>query len=117
MGIGIGGDYPLSAVISSEFASSHIRGRMLTAVFANQGWGQFCERSQFSIPDPETLNISAVASLVGFLILLGFKNSFHDLSATLPDSSVNEAIDRTWRLMLGLGSCFGKSSYITTRLR
>ena len=42
MGVGIGGDYPLSAVISSEFASTHIRGRMMTAVFANQGWGQFC---------------------------------------------------------------------------
>lgn len=41
MGVGIGGDYPLSAVISSEFASTHIRGRMMTAVFANQGWGQF----------------------------------------------------------------------------
>ena len=41
MGIGIGGDYPLSAVISSEFASAHIRGRLMTAVFANQGWGQF----------------------------------------------------------------------------
>jgi MFS transporter, PHS family, inorganic phosphate transporter len=43
MGIGIGGDYPLSAVISSEFASTHIRGRLMTAVFANQGWGQFSE--------------------------------------------------------------------------
>lgn len=41
MGIGIGGDYPLSAVISSEFASTHIRGRLMTAVFANQGWGNF----------------------------------------------------------------------------
>lgn len=42
MGVGIGGDYPLSAVISSEFASTHLRGRLMTAVFANQGWGQFC---------------------------------------------------------------------------
>ena len=41
MGIGIGGDYPLSAVISSEFASTRIRGRMMTAVFAAQGWGNF----------------------------------------------------------------------------
>lgn len=41
MGIGIGGDYPLSAIISSEFSSVHIRGRLMTAVFANQGWGQF----------------------------------------------------------------------------
>jgi PHS family inorganic phosphate transporter-like MFS transporter len=41
MGVGIGGDYPLSAVISSEFASTHIRGRLMTAVFAFQGWGNF----------------------------------------------------------------------------
>ena len=41
MGVGIGGDYPLSAVISSEFASTHIRGRLMTAVFASQGWGYF----------------------------------------------------------------------------
>ena len=47
MGIGIGGDYPLSAVISSEFASTKIRGRMMTAVFANQGWGQFSEFSYY----------------------------------------------------------------------
>ena len=41
MGVGVGGDYPLSAVISSEFASTKIRGRMMTAVFAAQGWGNF----------------------------------------------------------------------------
>ena len=41
MGVGIGGDYPLSAIISSEFASTRIRGRMMTAVFAGQGWGNF----------------------------------------------------------------------------
>jgi PHS family inorganic phosphate transporter-like MFS transporter len=39
MGIGIGGDYPLSAVISSEFAATRSRGRLMTAVFASQGWG------------------------------------------------------------------------------
>ena len=43
MGVGIGGDYPISAVISSEFSSVHIRGRVMAAVFANQGWGQLCE--------------------------------------------------------------------------
>lgn len=41
MGVGIGGDYPLSAVISSEFAATKIRGRMMVAVFAAQGWGNF----------------------------------------------------------------------------
>ena len=47
MGVGIGGDYPLSAVITSEFSSTHIRGRMMTAVFANQGWGQLCKFPSF----------------------------------------------------------------------
>ncbi|OBZ72700.1 Repressible high-affinity phosphate permease [Grifola frondosa] len=52
MGIGIGGDYPISAVISSEFSSIHIRGRVMTAVFANQGWGQL------------------MATLVSFIVVL-----------------------------------------------
>ena len=40
MGVAIGGDYPLSAVIASEFAPVYVRGRLMTAVFANQGLGQ-----------------------------------------------------------------------------
>ena len=43
MGVGIGGDYPLSAVIASEFSATRIRGRLMTAVFASQGWGNFSE--------------------------------------------------------------------------
>ncbi|KAF0700220.1 Aste57867_9229 [Aphanomyces stellatus] len=39
LGIGIGGDYPVSAVITSEFASSHRRGQFIAAVFAMQGFG------------------------------------------------------------------------------
>jgi MFS transporter, PHS family, inorganic phosphate transporter len=41
MGVGIGGDYPLSAIIVSEFSPIHIRGRLMTAVVASQGWGNF----------------------------------------------------------------------------
>jgi PHS family inorganic phosphate transporter-like MFS transporter len=37
LGIGIGGDYPMSAVITSEFASTRYRGRMMAAVFSMQG--------------------------------------------------------------------------------
>jgi PHS family inorganic phosphate transporter-like MFS transporter len=44
MGVGIGGDYPLSAVITSEFASTRSRGRLMTAVFASQGWGYLGKR-------------------------------------------------------------------------
>lgn len=39
LGIGIGGDYPLSAVITSEFATTKTRGAMISAVFAMQGFG------------------------------------------------------------------------------
>ncbi|KAJ3100376.1 phosphate transporter [Phlyctochytrium planicorne] len=39
LGIGIGGDYPMSAVITSEFANVTHRGMMIGAVFAMQGIG------------------------------------------------------------------------------
>jgi PHS family inorganic phosphate transporter-like MFS transporter len=81
MGVGIGGDYPLSAVISSEFAASKIRGRMMTAVFAAQGWGNFA------------------AALVAFIITAGYKN------AILAEKDVThlQSVDYMWRLLIGLG--------------
>src|SRR5208282_5129396 len=57
LGTGIGGDYPLSSIITSEFATVKWRGAMMAAVFANQGWGQF------------------TCALVSFLTTIGFKNS------------------------------------------
>ncbi|DAZ94004.1 TPA: hypothetical protein N0F65_007248 [Lagenidium giganteum] len=39
LGVGIGGDYPVSAVITSEFASAKRRGTMIATVFAMQGFG------------------------------------------------------------------------------
>jgi PHS family inorganic phosphate transporter-like MFS transporter len=81
MGVGIGGDYPLSAVISSEFASTKIRGRMMTAVFAAQGWGNFS------------------AALVAFIITAGYKN------AILSEKDITHltSVDYMWRLLIGLG--------------
>jgi MFS transporter, PHS family, inorganic phosphate transporter len=35
--LGVGGDYPMAAVITSEFASTRYRGRMMAAVFSMQG--------------------------------------------------------------------------------
>ncbi|KAJ8121361.1 hypothetical protein ONZ43_g2166 [Nemania bipapillata] len=40
LGVGIGGDYPLSSIITSEFATTKWRGAMMGAVFAQQGIGQ-----------------------------------------------------------------------------
>ncbi|CAK9146410.1 unnamed protein product [Ilex paraguariensis] len=39
LGFGIGGDYPLSATIMSEYANKKTRGRFVAAVFAMQGVG------------------------------------------------------------------------------
>ena len=39
LGLGVGGDYPLSATLMSEYASKHNRGAMVAAVFAMQGIG------------------------------------------------------------------------------
>jgi MFS transporter, PHS family, inorganic phosphate transporter len=39
LGIGIGGDYPVSATIMSEYAGKQTRGRMVGLVFAMQGAG------------------------------------------------------------------------------
>ncbi|RXW20383.1 hypothetical protein EST38_g5487 [Candolleomyces aberdarensis] len=81
MGVGIGGDYPLSAVISSEFASTKIRGRMMTAVFASQGWGNF------------------TAALIAFILTAAYK------STVLSSPSVTDlkGVDYMWRLLIGLG--------------
>lgn len=39
LGIGVGGEYPLAATITSENSSRENRGRMIAAVFSMQGWG------------------------------------------------------------------------------
>ncbi|XVF29064.1 hypothetical protein REPUB_Repub15cG0087800 [Reevesia pubescens] len=39
LGFGIGGDYPLSATIMSEYANKRTRGAFISAVFAMQGFG------------------------------------------------------------------------------
>jgi len=81
MGVGIGGDYPLSAVISSEFAATKIRGRMMTAVFSAQGFGNF------------------TAALVGLIVVSAYKDSI----LASPNVQSLEAIDFTWRILIGLG--------------
>jgi PHS family inorganic phosphate transporter-like MFS transporter len=39
LGVGIGGDYPLSATIMSEYSNVRNRGRLVATVFAMQGFG------------------------------------------------------------------------------
>lgn len=39
MGIGIGGDYPMSAAVVSDRSNLKNRGKLLAVIFSNQGWG------------------------------------------------------------------------------
>jgi len=80
MGLGIGGDYPLSAVISSEFSNTKTRGRVMTAVFASQGWGQF------------------TAALISLILTAAFKKQ------VINDGIVDpKHVDNMWRILIGLG--------------
>ncbi|WVQ71037.1 phosphate:H+ symporter [Cryptococcus sp. DSM 104548] len=80
MGMGIGGDYPLSSVITSEFAARRIRGRMMTAVFSAQGWGNL------------------TSAIVSVIVVAAYKSSIQ--SEPLNDL---RAVDQSWRLIIGIG--------------
>ncbi|BCR99183.1 uncharacterized protein AKAW2_40866A [Aspergillus luchuensis] len=75
MGIGIGGDYPLSSIITSEFANTKHRGAMMGAVFAMQGFGQFA------------------AAIVALIVTVGFKGSLESAaSVTFYGLGLNNSI-------------------------
>ncbi|ORZ04387.1 phosphate:H+ symporter [Absidia repens] len=80
VGIGIGGDYPLSSVITAEFATTKRRGAMMAAVFAMQGIGQ------------------VAASIVGIITTAAFKSAIESDPAYL---------DYVWRIVIGVGAVPG----------
>lgn len=90
MGIGIGGDYPLSSIITSEFATTKWRGAMMGAVFAMQGLGQLG------------------AAFVMLFITLGFKDALS--ASSTPADCTGEcavAVDKMWRTLIGFGAVPG----------
>ncbi|KAJ3075236.1 phosphate transporter [Podochytrium sp. JEL0797] len=76
LGIGIGGDYPMSAVITSEYANVRNRGMMLAAVFAMQGIGIF------------------MGSIVYIATLSGLQSQIQ---------ADYTYLDYVWRIAIGLG--------------
>ncbi|KAH8674776.1 major facilitator superfamily domain-containing protein [Tricladium varicosporioides] len=87
MGIGIGGDYPLSSIITSEFATTKWRGAMMGAVFAMQGIGQL------------------VAGLIMLFVTLGFKQSLLTAKTYATCQGVcGVAVDKMWRTLIGFGA-------------
>ncbi|KAL1924377.1 uncharacterized protein VTP21DRAFT_7412 [Calcarisporiella thermophila] len=77
LGIGIGGDYPMSATITSEWAVRGRRGQMMSLVFSMQGLGNF------------------TACVVTTILLLIFRGA-------IEADQLN--IDYVWRLCIGLGA-------------
>ncbi|XP_042509345.1 probable inorganic phosphate transporter 1-10 [Macadamia integrifolia] len=83
LGVGIGGDYPLSATIMSEFANKRTRGSFIAAVFSMQGFG--------------ILTSSAVSMAI--CAIFNRASRFPDPSRPTPDEA-----DLAWRLILMVGA-------------
>lgn len=90
MGIGIGGDYPLSSIITSEFATTKWRGAMMGSVFAMQGLGQFG------------------AGIISLIVTAGFKESLLSAKSYSTCGGVcGIAVDKMWRVIIGFGAVPG----------
>jgi MFS transporter, PHS family, inorganic phosphate transporter len=83
VGLGVGGGYPLSSIITSEFATVKWRGAMMTAVFANQGLGSFA------------------AALVYLICTVASKDS---LQVNTCEAACQVALDKSWRMIYGFGA-------------
>ena len=80
LGLGIGGDYPLSAIITSEFATTKRRGAMMAAVFAMQGFGIL------------------TGCIVSIVLLSCFKQAVY---------TNQDNLDYVWRIAIGFGAIPG----------
>lgn len=90
MGIGIGGDYPLSSIITSEFATTKWRGAMMGSVFAMQGIGQL------------------TAAIIMLIVTAGFKESLETSTKVSNCTGVCAiAVDKMWRTLIGFGAVPG----------
>lgn len=87
LGFGIGGDYPLSATIMSEYANKHTRGAFIAGVFSMQGFG--------------ILAAGGVSLLVSFIFETKFPSRAFMVDGAA--STVPQA-DYVWRIILMLGA-------------
>ncbi|CAH8294857.1 unnamed protein product [Eruca vesicaria subsp. sativa] len=90
LGLGIGGDYPLSATIMSEFANKRTRGAFIAAVFSMQGLGIL------------------MSSAVTMVVCEAFKNagggSLEKTRAAGMETLAPAESDIAWRLILMIGA-------------
>ncbi|XP_028758371.1 inorganic phosphate transporter 1-4-like [Neltuma alba] len=87
LGFGIGGDYPLSATIMSEYSNKKTRGAFIAAVFAMQGFGILA------------------GGLFAMIISAAFKSRFDAPPYQVdPTGSTVPEADFVWRIILMAGS-------------
>ncbi|KGN56862.1 probable inorganic phosphate transporter 1-3 [Cucumis sativus] len=87
LGFGIGGDYPLSATIMSEYANKKTRGAFIAAVFAMQGFGILA------------------GGIVALIVSAAFNNRFSAPSYEIdPVGSTVPESDYVWRVVLMFGA-------------
>ncbi|KAK4733081.1 hypothetical protein R3W88_007342 [Solanum pinnatisectum] len=87
LGFGIGGDYPLSATIMSEYANKKTRGAFIAAVFAMQGFGIL------------------FSGIVALITSAGFDHAYK--SPTFQENAALSTVpqaDYIWRIILMFGS-------------
>ncbi|RLV92521.1 Inorganic phosphate transporter PHO84 [Spathaspora sp. JA1] len=86
MGIGIGGDYPLSSIISSEFSTTKWRGAIMAAVFSNQGIGQ------------------VFAGIVAMVLVAAYRSDLEPAQTGAECiGDCRKACDQMWRILIGFG--------------
>ncbi|EKG19616.1 Sugar transporter conserved site [Macrophomina phaseolina MS6] len=87
MGIGIGAEYPLSAVITAEWSPTNARTRMMGAVFLMQPLGQL------------------IANLVGLAVVTGYNSTYGLDHCSDPNAgSCAQHVDGVWRWVTGVGA-------------
>ncbi|CCK71410.1 phosphate transporter PHO84 KNAG_0G03530 [Huiozyma naganishii CBS 8797] len=90
MGIGIGGDYPLSSIITAEFSTTKWRGAIMAAVFANQAFGQIA------------------AGIVALIVIAAYKSELIAAETGAMCGPVcQKACDQMWRILVGFGAIPG----------
>ncbi|KAL7229907.1 hypothetical protein ACSBR2_008460 [Camellia fascicularis] len=87
LGFGIGGDYPLSATIMSEYANKKTRGAFVAAVFAMQGVG--------------IIFAGLVSMTLSRIFLAKFEGPAFHIDPVL---STEPEADFMWRIVLMLGA-------------
>ncbi|KAL0947359.1 hypothetical protein HGRIS_013476 [Hohenbuehelia grisea] len=84
VGVGIGGDFPMSACVVVEHAPMRKRGAMFAYAISHQGWGSF------------------MGSLMTVVVLAAFKGTIQGSRPGVAQESSTRGLDSAWRVILGL---------------